>query len=153
MSSAKSLPALPTPILERGCESRTNCSWFMLFLQGGILHRTTEYFYIPNFSLAFFSSSVQAAEIIPSTLSNGSLTTRFDEILMTLPWLLAASPHFRHKSLGSFIIVTIIRRTLTVVTRTIRLCYTGRRRDKERNPDAQKFYERQFLGFTRFYLP
>lgn len=37
MSSAKSLPALPTPVLEQGCESKTNCSRFVLFLQGGIL--------------------------------------------------------------------------------------------------------------------
>jgi len=53
------------------------------------------YFYIKNFSLALFLSSVQAAERILSTLLNNSLTNSFDKILMMLPQLPAASPHFR----------------------------------------------------------
>lgn len=33
MSAAKSLPALPTPIPQRVCDNKTNCSWSLLFLQ------------------------------------------------------------------------------------------------------------------------
>lgn len=47
------------------------------------------------FPLPFYLLSVQAAERILSALSNGSLTTSFDEILMMLPQLPAASPRFR----------------------------------------------------------
>lgn len=48
--------------------------------------------------------------------------------------------------------VTVSIGTVAAATRTFRLCYTGRRRDKGRNPDGQKFDKRQLslllLDFT-----
>lgn len=134
MSSAKFLLVLPTPIQE--CVKQP-AAYSCCSCKG-------EYFYIQIFSLALYLLSVQAAERVPSALSNGTLTTSFYD---TLPHLPAASPHFRSRGdnistkVCGVIMVTLTRGTLAIMTRIFRLHFTDRRKNKERNPDGQKFCE------------